>query len=107
MTMMFDERERAAERRYVREGARFHARNRRNQFLATWACARMRLTGKPAEGYITSFNECAVVTDEETLIRRLQSDLRAAGIGSRLASMSASRRMRVPRGPCRWSASPR
>src|SRR5438094_7136648 len=81
MTTTFEERERAAERRFVQEEeARFHVRNRRNQLLATWACERMRLTGCAAEGYVTSFTECAVVTDDATLIERLRSDLRAAGI---------------------------
>ncbi|ACB22430.1 hypothetical protein ABID82_001574 [Methylobacterium sp. PvP062] len=81
MTTTFDERERAAERRFVQEEeARFHARNRRNRLLATWACERMRLTGTAAEGYVMSFAEGAVVTNDETLIARLQSDLKAAGI---------------------------
>ena len=81
MTTTFDERERAAERRFVQEEeARFHARNRRNRLLATWACERMRLTDTAAEGYVMSFAEGAVVTNDETLIARLQSDLKAAGI---------------------------
>ncbi len=43
MTTTFDERERAAELRFVREEeARFHARNRRNRLLANWVCEQMR-----------------------------------------------------------------
>ena len=81
MSTTFDERERAAESRFVQEEeARFRARNRRNRLLATWACERMNLTGQAAEGYVTSLTECAVVTDDETLIARVRSDLRAAGI---------------------------
>ncbi|MBN4098312.1 MULTISPECIES: DUF1476 domain-containing protein [unclassified Methylobacterium] len=88
MTTTFDERERAAERRFVREEeARFHSRNRRNRLLATWACERMRLTGLAAEGYVTSFTECAVVTDDETLIARLHSDLKTAGVEATVARL--------------------
>ena len=72
MATTFDTREQAFERRFVlKEEARFHARNRRNRLLAGWACERMRLTGSAAEGYVTSFTERAVVTDDETLIERL------------------------------------
>ncbi|MBE7197759.1 MAG: DUF1476 domain-containing protein [Parafilimonas terrae] len=95
MTTMFDERERAAERCFVQEEeARFHARNRRNRLLATWACERMRLTGTTAEGYVTAFTEWAVVTDDETLIARLRSDLKAAGIETTAA------RLRTEMGRC-------
>jgi len=88
MTTTFEERERAAERRFVQEEeARFHVRNRRNQLLACWARERMRLTGSAGEGYVTSFTECAVVTDDETLIARLQSDLMAAGIEATVARL--------------------
>lgn len=77
----FDEREQAFERRFAQEEEqRFHARNRRNRLLAIWASERMTLTGQAAEGYVASFTECAVVTDDGTLIERLRSDLRAAGI---------------------------
>jgi hypothetical protein len=77
----FEERERAAERGFVlAEEARFHARNRRNRLLATWACERMHLIGQAAEGYADAFAEGGVVTDDETLIERLRMDLRAAGI---------------------------
>lgn len=88
MTTTFDERERAAERRFIQEEeARFHARNRRNRLLATWVCERTGLTGQVAEGYVTSFAACAVVTDDETLIARLQSDLKAAGIEATVAHL--------------------
>lgn len=77
----FDERERAFERRFAQEEEqRFHARNRRNRLLAIWASERMMLTGPAAEGYVASFTECAVVTDDGTLIARLRSDLGAVGI---------------------------
>jgi len=89
MTTTFDERERAAERRFVQqEEARFHARNRRNRLLATWACERMRLTGTAVEGYVTSFSEGAVVADDDTLIARLQTDLKAAGIEATVDRLS-------------------
>ncbi len=85
MITTFEERERAAERRFVQEEeARFHARNRRNRLLAAWACERMALAGQAAEGYVAAFTECAVVTDDETMIAQLQSDLAAAGIGATL-----------------------
>ncbi|MDP4003334.1 DUF1476 domain-containing protein [Methylobacterium sp. NEAU K] len=81
MTTLFDEREQAFERRFAHEEElRFHTRNRRNRLLATWACERMRLTGTAAEGYVTSFTEGAVVTDDEDLIVRLDADLKAAGV---------------------------
>ncbi|AIQ92351.1 hypothetical protein MCBMB27_03510 [Methylobacterium phyllosphaerae] len=81
MTTTFDERERAAERRFVQEEeARFHARNRRNRLLAAWASERMNLTGQAAEDYVTAVTEYAVVTEDEALIDRLRSDLGAAGI---------------------------
>lgn len=77
----FDERERAAERGFVlEEEARFHARNRRNWLLAAWACEWMHLTGQAGDGYIVAFTEGGVGTDDATLIQRLQTDLKAAGI---------------------------
>lgn len=85
MTTTFDEREQAAERRFVyEEEARFHARNRRNQLLATWTSERMRLTGNAAEGYVTSVTETAVVTHDDELLARLQADLKAVGISETL-----------------------
>lgn len=84
----FDERERAFEQRFVRaEERRFHTRNRRNRLLAVWASERMNLVGMAAEGFVTSFTECAVVTDDETLIERLGSDLAAAGIQATPAAL--------------------
>lgn len=81
MTTTFEERERAAELRFVREEeARFHARNRRNRHLATWACERMRLTGQPAEAYVNAFTESAILTDDASLIERILTDLKSAGI---------------------------
>ncbi|WP_342108689.1 DUF1476 domain-containing protein [Methylobacterium sp. SI9] len=85
MATTFDARERAYEQRFVlEEEARFHARNRRNRLLATWACERMALSGPAAEAYVTAFTDCAVVADDEAVIARLQSDLAAAGIGATL-----------------------
>ena len=84
----FDERERAFERRFAQEEEhRFHARNRRHRLLAIWASERMTLAGQAAEGYVTSFTECAVVTDDDTLVERLRSDLRTAGIEATPASL--------------------
>lgn len=81
MTTTFDERERAAELRFVREEeARFHARNRRNRLLATWACEQMHLSGQAAETYVSAFTESAVVTDDDALIERLLADLKSAGV---------------------------
>lgn len=85
MTTTFDEREQAAERRFAyEEEARFHARNRRNQLLATWASERMHLAGKVAEGYVTSVTETAVLTHDDELLARLHADLKAAGIDATL-----------------------
>ncbi|WP_076729796.1 ATPase inhibitor subunit zeta [Methylobacterium radiotolerans] len=81
MTTTFDERERAAELRFVREEeARFHARNRRNRLLANWVCEQMRLSGQASETYVSTFTESAIVTDDDALIERLMADLRSAGI---------------------------
>jgi len=88
MTTTFDERERAAERGFVlEEEARFHARNRRNRLLAAWACERMQLTGQAGDGYVDAFTEGGVVTDDATLIKRLHTDLKAAGIDATVARL--------------------
>ncbi len=79
----FDERERAFEQRFVRdEEARFQTRNRRNRLLAKWACEQLNLTDKVADGFVTSFTECAVVAADAVLIERLRSDLAAVGIAA-------------------------
>ncbi len=88
MTTIFDDRERAFESRFAREEElRFHARARRNRLLATWACERMPLTGEAASGYVSSFTESGVVTDDEALLARLQENLRACGIEESLPAL--------------------
>ncbi|MEE7504790.1 hypothetical protein MMR14E_16805 [Methylobacterium mesophilicum] len=90
MTTTFDERERAAELRFVRaEEARFHVRNRRNGLLAIWAREQMRLSGPPAEAYESAFTEFAVLADDNALIERLLADLTSAGIATTARSLRA------------------
>lgn len=81
MNTMFDEREKAFERRFVHEEEmRFRARVRRNRLLAAWACGRMEFPGALAERYIESLVEFGISASDEALIERLRGDLRAAGL---------------------------
>lgn len=85
---MFDEREQAFERRFVHEEEqRFHARSRRNQLLATWACERMQLHGDAAQSFVEDFTERGVLTADEPLLAELHADLKKAGVEETLPAL--------------------
>lgn len=78
----FDDRERAFETRYARdEEMLFRVTARRNRLLGQWAATQMKLTTEEADAYAKAvvqadFEEAG----DEDVIRKLISDLTAAGI---------------------------
>ncbi|MES1973442.1 MAG: DUF1476 domain-containing protein [Pseudomonadota bacterium] len=78
----FDDRERAFETKYARdEEMAFRITARRNRLLGQWAATLMKLTPEEADGYAKAvvqadFEEAG----DEDVIRKLYSDLTAAGV---------------------------
>ena len=78
----FDDRERAFETKYARdEEMAFRVTARRNRLLGQWAAAQMKLTPEETDAYAKAvvqadFEEAG----DEDVIRKLVSDLSAAGI---------------------------
>jgi hypothetical protein len=74
---LFDEREHAAELKFVHdEEIRFRALARRNKLLGLWAADKMGLSGAHAEMYAHDLVEKVVAADQdEALVGKLQADL--------------------------------
>ena len=79
----FDDRERAFETQYARdEEMQFRVTARRNRLLGQWAAQQMGLTPEETDAYAKAvvqadFEEAG----DEDVIRKLVSDLTAAGVG--------------------------
>src|ERR671926_512993 len=79
----FEDRKNAFERKFaLDEELRFRATARRNKLLGLWAAERLGKSGPEAEAYARS----VVAADfqepgDEDVIRKVQSDLEAAGLG--------------------------
>lgn len=80
----FDDRERAAEAKFVRdEDMAFRITARRNKLVGQWAAARMGLTPEETDSYAkgvvqADFEEAG----DEDVVRKLLGDLTAAGIAT-------------------------
>jgi hypothetical protein len=78
----FDDRERAFESKFARdEEMAFRVTARRNRLLGQWAAQQMRLTPEETDAYAKSvvqadFEEAG----DEDVVRKLLSDLTAAGV---------------------------
>lgn len=78
----FDDRERAFETKYARdEEMQFRVTARRNRLLGQWAAKKMGLTAEETDAYAKAvvqadFEEAG----DEDVIRKLVSDLNAAGV---------------------------
>jgi len=77
----FDERERAAEAKFVHDAEfRFRVEARRNKLLGRWAAEKLGRNGDAADAYVREVIHAEIVgAGEEHLIRKLRSDFDAAG----------------------------
>lgn len=77
----FDDRERAFEAKFARDGEMvFRVTARRNKLLGQWAAERMDLTPAETDAYATSVVQADFEeVGDEDVIRKLVSDLAAAG----------------------------
>lgn len=78
----FDDRERAFEAKFARDGEMaFRVTARRNKLLGHWAAGRMDLTPAETDAYATSVVQADFEeVGDEDVIRKLVSDLAAAGV---------------------------
>ena len=78
----FDDRERAFETKYVRdEEMAFRIIARRNRLLGHWAAGLMKLTKEEADAYASAVVQAEFEeAGDEDVIRKLVSDLTAAGV---------------------------
>lgn len=78
----FDDREKAAERKFVREQELiFRIMARRNKLLGLWAAGKMGLVGDAAAGYALGVVDSEVVEPgDRALVRKVCGDLIARGL---------------------------
>jgi len=78
---VFDDRERAFEKKFVRdEETRFRALALRNMLFGQWAADQLGLTGEAATAYVDEIrNKVAEKTGEEIVIAKVREDLAARG----------------------------
>ncbi len=78
----FDDRERAFEAKFALDGEMaFRIVARRNKLLGHWAAERMRLTPAETDSYATAVVQAEFEEHgDEDVIRKLVSDLTAAGV---------------------------
>ncbi|OYW16534.1 MAG: aldolase [Novosphingobium sp. 12-64-8] len=78
----FDDRERAEEAKFARDGEMmFRIQARRNRLLGVWAAERMGLDAAETEGYAKSVVQAEFEeAGDEDVIRKLLGDLISAGI---------------------------
>ncbi len=78
----FDDRERAFEAKFAHDGEMaFRVTARRNKLLGQWAAERMELTPAETDAYATSVVQADFEeVGDEDVIRKLLSDLAAAGV---------------------------
>jgi hypothetical protein len=98
---MFDDREKAAERKFAREqDLAFSIRARRNKILGLWAAGHMGLIGAAADRYAASVVDAEIGThNDRALIKKVRDDLVTSGtpvpeqqIGRQLAVLEARAR---------------
>ncbi|WP_230769643.1 DUF1476 domain-containing protein [Sphingomonas sp. Leaf4] len=79
---MFDDRERAFEAKFARDGEMaFRVTARRNRLLGHWAASRMGLTPEETDAYATAVVQADFEeVGDEDVVRKLVSDLTAAGV---------------------------
>ncbi|KQN37350.1 aldolase [Sphingomonas sp. Leaf407] len=79
---MFDDRERAFEAKFARDGEMaFRVTARRNRLLGHWAAGRMGLTPEETDSYATAVVQADFEeVGDEDVVRKLVSDLTAAGV---------------------------
>jgi hypothetical protein len=78
---LFDDRERAAERKFELDNElRFKIRARRNKLLGIWAASHMGLIGEDAARYAMSIVEAELThPDDEAIVRKICEDLVGRG----------------------------
>jgi hypothetical protein len=78
---MFDDREKAAERKFTREqDLAFSIRARRNKMLGLWAAGHMGLIGAAADRYAASVVDAEIAAhDDQALIKKVRDDLVTSG----------------------------
>jgi hypothetical protein len=79
---MFDDRERAFEAKFARDGEMaFRVIARRNKLVGHWAAQRMGLTPEETDSYATAVVQAEFEEHgDEDVVRKLVSDLTAAGV---------------------------
>jgi len=79
---MFDDRERAYEKKFMLdEEVKFKLEARRDRLLGQWAADQLGLSGAPAEDYIRVVRNEGVVHKSEGVFRKVRKDLHDRGIG--------------------------
>ncbi len=78
----FDDRERAFEAKFARDGEMaFRVTARRNRLLGQWAAGRMALTPEETDAYATAVVQADFEeVGDEDVVRKLVSDFTAAGV---------------------------
>jgi hypothetical protein len=78
---MFDDREKAAERKFEREqDLAFRIKARRNKMLGMWAAGHMGLLGDAADRYAVSVVDAEIAAhDDQALIEKVRDDLITSG----------------------------
>ena len=79
---MFEDRERAHEAKFARDGEMvFRVTARRNRLVGHWAAGLMKLTPEEADAYATSVVQAEFEeAGDEDVVRKLVGDLTAAGV---------------------------
>jgi hypothetical protein len=100
----FDEREMGFEAKYAHDAeVQFRVVSRRNRLLGLWAGGLMGLTGQGLEDYAAAVIHSEIAhPDDADVLRKLHSDLSAAGLGmsesqisSKMAEMHAVARTQI------------
>ncbi len=78
----FDDRERAFEAKFARDGEmEFRIVARRNRLLGTWAAEKMALTPEETDAYAKAVVQAEFEeAGDEDVVRKLMGDLTAAGV---------------------------
>jgi hypothetical protein len=80
---LFEDRERAFEKKFVRdEETRFRALALRNKLFGQWAAEQLGLTGDAAAAYVDEIrSKVADAAGDEFVVAKVRDDLAARGVG--------------------------
>lgn len=78
----FDDRKKGFENKFAHDAElKFKAESRRNKMIATWAAAKMNMTGPAVDDYVKAVRKADLASaGDDDVLQRIKTDFSAAGV---------------------------